>query len=176
MKRYFILTGIAVALSFLFACSNNELDMEVLASEYETKIEEKNGEINKLKEELRLTKDELKQEKEKLEESSVDLQIYDHKARRIMSLITEKDFDKLANEFNVDFEVSDESLVFNKLRDYPTAPAFPIAIAGLPMYFAYYNHQPEFTEVGYFLYDSERKYDIHFHFGKNKEFEYVSSE
>ncbi len=149
--------------------------MEVLALEYENKFEDRNLEINRLKEELRLTKDKLKLEKEKLEEVSF-LKIYDHKARRIMSLITGKEFDKLAEVFNVEFDVSDESLVFNKLHEYPTAPNFPIALAGLPMYFSYFNSQPEFTEVGYFLYDSDRKYEIHFHFGKKREFKFVSSE
>ncbi len=177
LKRSIILAGIAMTISILSACTNEQVDVEALTADYETKIEAKNNEITKLYEELSDIKVELEQEKAKVENVSVQLQYYDHKARRIMRLIAEKEFDGLKNEFHVDFEVIDEHVSFSNITDYLTIPSLPIEIADFPMYMAFYNPQPEFTEVGYFLYDNdlERKYDIHFHFGKDKEFKFVTT-
>lgn len=69
MKRYITILGIALTLCFLSACSDKKFEIEALASEYETNIDEKNNEIRNLKEELRVVKDELEQEKKKLEEA-----------------------------------------------------------------------------------------------------------
>ncbi len=160
-------------LIFISACSDDEYDKESLTLEYQTQIEEKNIEIRNLEEELRLINDELEQEKKYREE----LQIFDHKARNIMRHIANNEFDTLKSEFDVDFEVIDGKINFGELNDF----YFPTEIAGLPMYFNFYNPQPDSTELGYFLYGydengSERKYDIHFRFGKYNEFLYVVTE
>ncbi|WP_096154030.1 hypothetical protein [Bacillus sp. FJAT-45066] len=173
MKRYIHLTGIVLVLIVISACSDDENDKESLILKYQAQINEKNIEISNLEEELRLINDELEQEKKNQEK----LQIFDHKARNIMKHIANNEFDKLRSEFDVNFEVIDGKVNFGELSDF----YFPIEIAGLPMYFNFYNPQPDSTEVGYFLYGydqngSERKYDIHFRFGKNNEFLYVGTE
>ncbi|QOR64794.1 hypothetical protein IM538_13100 [Cytobacillus suaedae] len=173
MKRFINLSVIVLMLFVITACSDDEYDKEYLILKYQTQIDEKNIEITNLEEELRLINDELAQERKNQEK----LQIFDHKARNIMKHIANNEFGKLRSEFDVDFEVIDGKVNFGELSDY----YFPIEIAGLPMYFKYYNPQSDSTEVGYFLYGydqngSERKYDIHFRFGKNNEFLYVGSE
>ncbi|MFT4417239.1 hypothetical protein ACLM5H_25745 [Fredinandcohnia humi] len=177
MKQSILLSGIALTLCFVAACSNDGNDKEKLVLEYETQIKEKNIEISKLKEELILISNELKKERKNREE----LQLFDHKSRNIMRHIANKDFDKLRNEFDVDHEVLDGKIYFGELSNSPIESYFPTEIAEFPMYYKFYNPQPEFTEVGYFLYGydqygSERKYDIHFRFGKNNEFMYVATE
>ncbi|RXI96648.1 hypothetical protein DS745_23400 [Anaerobacillus alkaliphilus] len=177
MKRSMILAGIAMTISVLSACTNEQVDVKALTADYESKIEAKNNEITKLHEELSVIKVELEQEKAKVENVSVQLQHFDHKARRIMNLIAENNFDEFKNEFHVDFEVIDELVSFVNISEYLSVPSLPIEIAEFPMYMAFYNPQPEFTEVGYFLYDNEleRKYDIHFHFDKDRKFKFVTT-
>ncbi|RFB18577.1 hypothetical protein DZB84_06625 [Bacillus sp. HNG] len=176
MKRSILYPGIVLMVSFISACSNDKYDKKSLTLEYETQIEKKNVEINMLKDELILVNYELEQEKKNREK----LQIFDHKARNIMNYIAKNEFDKIRSDFDVELEVIDGKIYFDELSDSPIEH-FPTEIAGLPMYFNFYNPQTDFTEVGYFLYGynqygSETKYDIHFRFGKKDEFIYVGTE
>ncbi|UCZ51758.1 hypothetical protein LGQ02_12895 [Bacillus shivajii] len=153
------------ALLLLSACFNNDDEVEVLVLEYEAKFADQNKQISKLEEELKLAE----YEKEQLVDIS-GLQRLDHSARSVMRLIDEEEFEELKSEYNVDFEVEDEKIYFEELDDHFY---FPPKIAGLPMYFAYYNPQDEGSEVGYFIYDHDRKYDIIFKYSKDNEFKYV---
>ncbi|THE11392.1 hypothetical protein E1I69_15175 [Bacillus timonensis] len=177
MKRSILFPGIVLIVSFISASSDDKNDKQSLALKYETQIEEKDLEISMLKDELILVKYELEQEKKNREK----LQIFDHNARNIMNYIAQNEFDKIRSEFDVELEVIDGKLYFDELADAPVEQYFPTEIAGLPMYFSFYNPQNDFTEVGYFLYGynqygSETKYDIHFRFGKEDEFMYVGTE
>ena len=178
MKRSILLIGIVLTLSLLSACTDNKNEVDSLTTEYEIQLEEKDKEISKLREEIRQVNNELEQEKKKLRDSFDEFVIFDHKARNIIGHIANKEFEKLLSEYDVDFEVINEKIYFKKLGN--TETFFPIEIASFPMYFNFYNSQSEFTEVGYFMYGydqygSERKYDIHFKFGKNDEFQYVGT-
>ncbi|RXJ04568.1 hypothetical protein DS745_04065 [Anaerobacillus alkaliphilus] len=133
-------------------------------------------EIRELTEELSFVKDQLEKQTKQLVNISGDIQVLDHKERRIMSLIVDQEYDQIRDEYSVDFEVIDGKIYFDRLSDYDYYYYFPTELAGLPMYFYMYNPNPEFTQVGYFLYDDDRKYDIHFHFENNNEFTYVATE
>ncbi|WP_449536425.1 hypothetical protein [Ferdinandcohnia sp. Marseille-Q9671] len=173
MKQFILLSGIFLTINFISACSGKES----LTLEYETKIEKKDDEIRKLKEEVKRINDQLEQERKNQEK----LQVFDHKARNIMGHIANHDFDKLKNEFDVNLEVIDGKIYFSELSKSSIGSYFPTEIAKFPMYFNFYNPQPDSTEVGYFLYgydqhNTERKYDIHFRFGKDDEFMYVGTD
>lgn len=157
-------TGIIIfILLFVIGCSNNE-DSKSLVTDYEAQIEMQQKEIKELEEELKKVKSDY----------SVYLQEFDGTSRNILRLIKDGQYDKLRLDYNVDFEVSDGELIFDAPKDVAGAP-FPIRFADEPMFIAFFNMQPESTEIGYYIEDLEKQERllITFIFDKDKKFQYI---
>lgn len=127
------------------------------------------NEIQSLKEELKLVKVENKSLEQKLADFSSDLQLYDRFARNIMDMILDKNYEGLKSDYGAKFKEQEGNIIFDGLDDVP----FPVEFAELPMYFGYYNPQNEFTEIAYYLYDTDRKYQIVYKFDKSNSLEHI---
>ena len=161
--------GLLIILIFLLAGCSNKKENTALVSQYETLINEQQETILELEKELEQIKAEYELMKRELADYTVGLQFFDINSRKIMQLIYNNQYEKLKKDYNVEFEVKDGSINFTSLKDAP----FPVALAGLPMSFAFYNKQPESTEIGYYLDDNDKRYLVAFLYGKDNSFKHI---
>ncbi|RPJ94970.1 hypothetical protein CW357_12880 [Rummeliibacillus sp. TYF005] len=151
-------------LLFAFGCSNKEDKKNSSDTANDTQIENQQKEIQKLKVELKEVKDDY----------SVHLQQFDGTSRNIMWLITDGKYEEIKRSYNVGFEVKDGKIIFALPKNVESAP-FLIKQAKLPMSIAYFNREPESTEIGYYLDDlkNEERYLISVLFDNDGKFKYI---
>jgi ribosomal protein L25 (general stress protein Ctc) len=154
-----------ISLLLISGCSNEQN----VATNDDKSITTNQEEMKRMESELESLKKENEFLKSQLVDYSANLQRLDHTSRKIIKLISQKKFGELKSEFSVEFDVEDNKVLFKGFEDSPVS----VELSHLPMYFVYYNPQAEQSEVGYFLYDAERKYSIVFVFGKEKEFKHI---
>lgn len=108
-----------------------------------------------------------------LSQISINLQVYDLNARRVVSLLNKEDFDELKNQYGVEYNFSDNRI---KTEGFEGAN-FPLEWSEFPMRFAFINQSNDVTEVGYYLYDStpgeEQKYSLVFGFNEDRTIRYI---
>lgn len=114
--------------------------------------------------------------KGKISNISADIQVLDHKSRRIMGLIKDDKLEELKTEYGIDFEISDEGMFMFEGQG---VSLFFTDMASLPMYFEYYNPRPEGFEIGYTVYGGvegeEFKRTVSFVYDANYNLEFISS-
>lgn len=167
------LIGGLFLLVLISGCSNKNVSSP--PSNNEKLINKQKTEITRLKEEIITLKGENELLNKRLDEVSPNIQLLDHQSRYIMKLIQEGNLDELENNYKLKIKLTDDHVLFDEVDVQP----FPVELANLPMYFAFYNPNEDFTEVGYYLYDNEpereRKYLIAFYYDKEKQFRYIIS-
>ncbi|CAG9620358.1 hypothetical protein [Sutcliffiella rhizosphaerae] len=141
MKNLGLILLLVVLLS---GCTNNEVSSpEVNQDQKSIEIEK---EIEKMKSENAFLK-------EKIENFSGDVQNLDHKSRNIIELLTEGKFDKVKTDFGTDVELTEDNIFV--FTDHEEPSYINADLASLPMYFIYYNPQPNSFDIGYHVYGGE---------------------
>lgn len=167
--------GIAFALLLLlFGCSAKENDNTL--NRANAKEESNTQNATALEGKLEEAKKENGFLKEKISNVSADIQVLDHKSRRIMGLIKDDKLEELKMEYDIDFEISDEGMFMFEGHE---VSLFFTDMAPLPMYFEYYNPRPDGVEIGYTVFGGaegeEFKSTISFVYDADYNLEFISS-
>ncbi|MFE7060935.1 hypothetical protein ACFVAD_02135 [Sutcliffiella sp. NPDC057660] len=146
MKRIGLLL---LLVGLLFGCSNNEA-----GSPQEDAEGNEDLETSEIRKEIEQVRNENQLLKDKIKNFSSNIQNLDHQSRNIVELIEEGDLDRIKTEYGVDIKVSEEDeVIVEGSEDTFDGPYYITTdLASLPMYFVYYNPQPESMEIGYHVY------------------------
>ena len=164
MKRIWVFI---IILLFVAGCSNEDNSVS------KSQIENKEKEIQELKEENEQLKTDLAYYERQLADHRTVLQEGDSNSRAVMRLISEGKFEELKKNFNAEFEVKNGEIDFGKPEgNFP----FRVELAGYPMSISYTHKHPNGdTDVTYYIYDYEidGSHLITVNFDKDWELEFI---
>lgn len=168
MKRLGLLL-LLLLVGFPFGCSN----MEARSTQEDAKVNE-NLKTSNLRKEIEQVRNENQLLKDKIQSFSSNIQNLDHQSRNIIELIEKGDLDSIKTEYGVGIIISEENEVIVEGDENTLEGPYYITtdLTSLPMYFVYYNPQPESLEIGYHVYGGEEgqefkrtisfKYDLNY--------------
>ncbi|MCM3617710.1 hypothetical protein M3936_08960 [Sutcliffiella horikoshii] len=138
-----------------------------------------------LQKELAALQEENKALRESFSRVDEDLQVYDHTARNIISLLGSGKFDELKERYNVEYNGSEDRLQFEGYEGFEVNN--PTTINQYPMRFAYIapgdaildTSSREVISVCYYLYNrtpgEEGKFSIIFGFNKDRTIRFIAN-
>ncbi|MCM3617709.1 hypothetical protein M3936_08955 [Sutcliffiella horikoshii] len=166
MKRIGLLL---LLVGLLFGCSIFEAESTQEDAEVNEDLETTN-----LRKEIEQVRNENQLLKDKIQNFSSNIQNLDHQSRNLIELIEKGDLDTIKTEYGINIKISKENQVIVEGDENKLDGSFYITsdLASLPMYFVYYNPQPESLEIGYHVYGGEEgqefkrtisfKYDLNY--------------
>lgn len=135
-----------------------------------------------LQEELSALNKENEALREKLSGISIDLQLFDHSARNIISLLGNGDFDELKNRYNMEYDPEENMIQFEGYEGLDNIEGYgrvdnPTKMADYPMRFIYIDYSNDVVQVCYYFYRTtpgqEGKSSIIFGFNKDYTIRYM---
>lgn len=165
------LWGSLLILFFAVGCSN-EGETDQLVTEYESQIESRQKEIQDLEKEIQELKQELKNIQTNHAEHLSNLQIVDRESRRVLRLISDGKLEELRNEYNVEFKIMDDGILFSTPES--NAP-FPFDLAENPAYIGSYTQSDIGTDISYYImdYEMDKTRLMYFQFDKDLNFKHI---
>ena len=134
-------------------------------SVYKKQLQKKEDKIKELEEEINTIESDYS-------EFVGNLQMVDRTSRNVLALIAKGDFEKLEKEYNVEFDLVDEGILFKTPEN---NSALPFKLAGKPVHIGSYSKSDDGIDIAYYISDSDLdKYTlIVFHFNYDLDFKYI---